>query len=309
MEANAKEVSLPDDDHIALLIILHIVHLNFDVLAGPRGFYELLNLAILCDKYDVVKLIRPWYSCWLETDREQYCAPGQEEWLFIAWTFGKEAVFKDLSKHLVLTMTIDDLGRELNGEGILIGSNMPPDVGSLPRYHDLWIAMADFVIEIIFTHRMDKIRQLLNLCNHYLDRYISATKSVCRIFEEYDSWSEYHSACNAMVLGSLIRKLNDTGLWPVPEAETVKMSVTTLGEKMMKMTCHVKPAKSSNDPEHRNCSFTTGLREDVQSVLGEVKDSVSASNLEHIRAQAEKCGVEVSQLPIATNGFSFRLAR
>lgn len=128
MEANAKEVSLPDDDPDALLIILHIAHLNFDVVTGPRSFIEILNLAIICDKYDTVKVFSPWRWCWLSTTHEQYCAPGREEWLFIAWTFGKKIVFRELFKHLVLTMTIDESGREMNGEGTLLGNNMPPGV-------------------------------------------------------------------------------------------------------------------------------------------------------------------------------------
>ncbi|KAK4697983.1 hypothetical protein P7C71_g179, partial [Lecanoromycetidae sp. Uapishka_2] len=35
LEANAKEVSLPDDDPHALLILLHIAHLNFDLITSP----------------------------------------------------------------------------------------------------------------------------------------------------------------------------------------------------------------------------------------------------------------------------------
>lgn len=135
MEANAKELALPDDDPDALLILLNIAHLNFDILTGPQCFAGLLKLALLCDKYDTAKLIRPWLGCWLETAPVEYRAPGHEEWLFIAWTFGKELVYNTLSKHLVSSISIDESGRYLNSKGTLLGESFPPGaLGSLNRF-------------------------------------------------------------------------------------------------------------------------------------------------------------------------------
>lgn len=54
---------------------------------------------------------------------------GYETWLFIAWTFGDEAVFRKISRSLVLTSTvtrIDGEERLMNAQGNMVGDTMPP---------------------------------------------------------------------------------------------------------------------------------------------------------------------------------------
>lgn len=106
--------------------------------------------------------------------------------------------------------------------------------------------------------------------------------------------TEYLPACDAIVLGSLIKGLSNAGLWPIPEAPIVTMSVTALGAKLMKLTCHLKPVKGGDeDSAHESCLFTTAFRKNVQCILVKMENGVSASDLEHMKAQAEKCGSKV----------------
>ena len=42
-----------------------------------------------------------------------------------------------------------------------------------------------------------------------------------------------------MVLGSLIRGLSRIGLWPIPEAEAITMSVSALSSKLLGITCYL----------------------------------------------------------------------
>lgn len=51
-EAEKQEVEFPDDDLDALLIILRVAHLKFRELPESLSFKELVNLAVVCDKYD-----------------------------------------------------------------------------------------------------------------------------------------------------------------------------------------------------------------------------------------------------------------
>lgn len=95
------------------------------------------------NRYDTVQLVRPWILKWqapLQAQAEESCRKGgdgyegYETWLFIAWTFGDEAVFKRISRSLVLTSTVstddeDDQSRLVNAQGETVGDNMP--VGSV----------------------------------------------------------------------------------------------------------------------------------------------------------------------------------
>ena len=54
-EASAKEVPFPEDNPEALEPILHIAHLNFSKVSTTFSVEELIELAILCDKYDIAE--------------------------------------------------------------------------------------------------------------------------------------------------------------------------------------------------------------------------------------------------------------
>ena len=53
------EIDFPEDDPDALLCVLRIAHLQFRKLPKTLDYAQLLNLAIICDKYDTVAIIRP----------------------------------------------------------------------------------------------------------------------------------------------------------------------------------------------------------------------------------------------------------
>jgi hypothetical protein len=112
-ESSATEIPFPDDDVDAMLIVLRIAHLRFSDLPSEKPFKlrDLLQLAVLCDKYDVVKLVRPFLDLhhWTRglipnVETRINCHPS---WLFIAWTFGYKDTFVALAKHLVSTLALD----------------------------------------------------------------------------------------------------------------------------------------------------------------------------------------------------------
>ena len=126
-----QEVRLEEDDPDAISLVLGIAHLHFKKIPAFLDYRQLLNLAVVCDKYDVVALVRPWYSKWEEHLSTLACDPYFEEWLFIAWTFGDTKVYTRLMKTLIVEVTSDSEGRCYRS-GKLLGSKMPPN--SLSEY-------------------------------------------------------------------------------------------------------------------------------------------------------------------------------
>ncbi len=61
LEAHSEErkVSLPDDDPKYLLLLLNIVHLQFHKVPQVLPTKDLFEMAVLCDKYDTVRVVRP----------------------------------------------------------------------------------------------------------------------------------------------------------------------------------------------------------------------------------------------------------
>jgi hypothetical protein len=76
-ECEASEIPLPDDDVDAMILVLRIAHLRFHELPGERRLSSkaLLNLSIVCDKYDLVRLVRPFLDLYVYLGYRMYRIP------------------------------------------------------------------------------------------------------------------------------------------------------------------------------------------------------------------------------------------
>ena len=131
-ESDATEIPLPDDDIEAILLVLRIAHLRFKEIPQRHNLTidALLNLAVVCDKYDLVKLVQPfldlhgWAQYHLPNIRsEKNCNPS---WFFVAWTFGYNDSFEALATYLVRRIKLDADGNAITQNGQRFPSDTPP---------------------------------------------------------------------------------------------------------------------------------------------------------------------------------------
>jgi len=119
------EIEFSDDDLCTIEIILQIAHLRFDDLPTSLNFTDLLNLAITCHKYEVVRLVGPFLRSWAWPWSPVFQESGYEQWLFIAWVFGYQDAFEALTDHLAATTRSNSEGDCLTSDGILSNDRMP----------------------------------------------------------------------------------------------------------------------------------------------------------------------------------------
>ncbi len=124
------EIAFPEDDAEALLTVLLAAHLRQqEVPQTSVGYKQLLEICVVCDKYDCIQLMRPWISKWEASlanfaDKDTY-----EEWLFIAWTTGDDATFECIARKLAFkSYTNLNSGHCLTLTGKELGGNMPPGI-------------------------------------------------------------------------------------------------------------------------------------------------------------------------------------
>jgi hypothetical protein len=135
VESEASEITLPEDNVEAMLLVLRIAHLRFKELPAKNGLslQALLDLAIVCDRYDVVSIVRPvleLYDWTIPYEFSVYLGRTNYEWLFVAWTFGYSDSFDSLARDLALNITCSDpetfvwsyFGRAIESE------LLPPDI-------------------------------------------------------------------------------------------------------------------------------------------------------------------------------------
>jgi hypothetical protein len=121
-----------EDDADALLLLLRIAHLDFISVKKQLSVAELYNLAILCDKYDCVHLIKPWVDEWslcaARAIRRQVGGELLSKFLFIAWSFGRRFDFRTSASVLLMQSGTDKNGQLLDLEGEVIPEDMPPGI-------------------------------------------------------------------------------------------------------------------------------------------------------------------------------------
>ncbi|KAF2185227.1 hypothetical protein K469DRAFT_500499, partial [Zopfia rhizophila CBS 207.26] len=122
-----KTIAFDQDDPHMLLVVLNIVHFRFKELPGSLGFGQLVELARICQRYDLVGIMKPFLPQWTRRFQDSILNPGREKWLLIAHQFGYVDDFERIARHLVVHCTVNGEGRlvSLNGK-VLLEEEFPP---------------------------------------------------------------------------------------------------------------------------------------------------------------------------------------
>jgi hypothetical protein len=131
-------VEFPDDHPNVLLNLLRIVHFqNGQVPKELPSFDWLVEIAVLCDKYDTVNAVRPHLENWMRPWIQFCLEPGYEHWLFIAWTFGCQKIFDTLAATLILDTEVHSNGNIKRSQNVVSSEAIPQD-GTMPL--EAWIS-------------------------------------------------------------------------------------------------------------------------------------------------------------------------
>ena len=125
------DVTLGDDDPKALALLLRVVHHQYAWIPKTLSDDHLYEIAIVCDKYDMRQILEPWLDQWIPVDTQVGGKIAGDQWLFIAYVFGRQDLFTGLSKDLILTSTVDAGGSLL---ALLPMSDVPDARRSFNHY-------------------------------------------------------------------------------------------------------------------------------------------------------------------------------
>lgn len=76
-----------------MILMLEIIHGHFDRVPFSLSVRRLYDLLVLCNKYDVLSLLRPWSWHWLSAMRSTLDEPYV---LWVAWEMGDVLLFRDM---------------------------------------------------------------------------------------------------------------------------------------------------------------------------------------------------------------------
>jgi len=103
-----SQIDFRKHDAEALLILLRIAHLQVADIPKHLSGSTLFSLAILCEIYECVNIVKTWLSHWVPEKLEEgrYCE--DQRILLIAWTFGREVMFNAVAARLVMQLQCPD---------------------------------------------------------------------------------------------------------------------------------------------------------------------------------------------------------
>ncbi|KAI1348545.1 hypothetical protein F5Y01DRAFT_292100, partial [Xylaria sp. FL0043] len=268
-------VKLPEDDPRAMGFILDIIHSRFESLPRINESIDtefLYQLTVLTDKYDLTAIVRPWASTWMGFIENTYgsvsTAPEAERLLWVAWVMGDFNLYKRAFQCLALNCHVDANGNLqyfIRDEAVpLFGSTLEP-----PGLH-----------ELLKRSRWDGITAMLNIYKAATNTLIysppaSKPTTVC-------GQKSGNSACEAAVLGTMIKSLASYQYWPLPEASHVRTCFSS--------TKHTLSHINIKSPVHSDCTGIKGR--DLTSLRNRmIKVDIPSSIAERMAKQAEKSGL------------------
>ncbi|KAF8426733.1 hypothetical protein EV426DRAFT_592600 [Tirmania nivea] len=211
------EITLGDDNPNALALLLRIVHHQYDWVPRTLDDNQLYQVAIVCDKYDMRGVLGLWLDQWIPEDTKSGGKITGDQWLFIAYAFGKQALFTELSKDLILTSTVDAGGSLL---APLPTSNSVQAQSSFNHY-----IPSSIVAEISNRHKRT-IQGMLDYIHQLIEAYRAPEVPRCAHQTKTDS-------CDAFFLGFLLNTFAKHKVYPKPYSQQSSISIQELKSQVL----------------------------------------------------------------------------
>lgn len=117
-------IHLEDDDACAVLMLLKVAHLPAHLLPRQITVDEFYELAIVCDKYDMARVMLSWAMSWISVTG----SVEDERWLVIAWVFRDRPLFNRVTKWLILRTRLDEDNKLVLHENRIDNALVPESV-------------------------------------------------------------------------------------------------------------------------------------------------------------------------------------
>lgn len=276
-ESAMAEITFPDDNCDAFMIVLAIAHFKLSELPAKLSRSALVELAILADKYELHGPIRMGVEAkgWMEPyHRKGTTWPplaDMNDIILITPAFGKPADLKYLANRVAMEAHVDDAQEfyllDASQNKIFVRSDAP--AGEICKFCSF---------AVVSNTDSYKVREIRRLRSEILSAWIAT----CAVgFNEVTKGSLppcRRSMCAASKAGVLLLALQNAGLFPIPnKPDAMRRSVLSYWNDIKSIGTSHKPyrpcARTSNGYNHTSsCSFEKcfgdfGIINDAEATL------------------------------------------
>ncbi|KAI5461413.1 hypothetical protein BGZ63DRAFT_424302 [Mariannaea sp. PMI_226] len=268
-------VSLPSDRPDSMSIILDIIHADFGNIPKTPAIEVLHGIMVICDKYDMIEVIRPWAADWLESAMEQESAKDADTLAmvtYIAWQLGDKGLYEAMFNKLAVLCALDQSGSLTLFDGTL-----------LTKYSNL--GPSD-ILDKIALRRTECITKVVKSVHCIIEDLVNQRA------RHHESLAESESqTCAHITLGSLWLGMIKTRGSILPDGpEEVLESVSELTDSIKKALKFVKGYEGRLGYNTIKCDHTKGIREAIDYGKKDWREVDSAEKA-FLEAQSEKTGL------------------
>ncbi|KAK5630476.1 hypothetical protein RRF57_006191 [Xylaria bambusicola] len=279
-------VRLPEDDPQAMHTIINILYGHFPVTLADEHMHieQLLNLAILADKYDLVHHFTEWSAQWVQ-DMEPYWVGRKfvgkstedlESLLWIFWVLGHEPLYTYMILQIAFHSELDAAGKLTDPTEQLCFTNEFREV-PVPPYAP---------IEIGHT-RIEVLKMIRKHIKATLEEHLHGKRQSvwlrCRRMDGADD-----GAWRQSILVAFVEMLEAEGIWPLPSAYLLTASPRSLVE-IFRVNPSIPAFMHHHDGQF--CEPDGTFWERIEKLLREVRFTLPAQSAIHLSEQAVKSGL------------------
>ncbi|RFU33368.1 hypothetical protein B7463_g2946, partial [Scytalidium lignicola] len=240
-EAQVKHmetIPFPDDDARAVEIMLYIAHLRFDKVPSKVDIDDLVEIAILADKYDAGHILQAWLGRWLNLVQPLMDTPGYEQqWLSISSIMGLPGAFVKVASRMILSSHVNEQKECITATGSVLEG--------------------DFV-ESILKARAVTIDKMLAELYSYTDSHPDRTSTMTSCTVE--SPIEGRRMCDTLIFGSFVSELIRLNFWPT------KKTCSDILSGVEALRLQLEDIDLLFQRGHANCSFSNELNDRLKSI-------------------------------------------
>jgi len=197
-----------DFDPTAMAVVLYVIHGRSSGIPEIITFENLLAIATICDYYDCAAAMSPWDKAWIQPLEKLALEPGYEDWLLVAYVFGKKELFVQLTKVVArngVTMEDGKFGVKVGGEIKKMHSHLPERIiRTAPREAEC-VMCANFTIAgDLAAKRAQAGEDILCVCRQIYNTYCDKSTVKCLNGQKY---------CDYIVFAALHLELAELGLF------------------------------------------------------------------------------------------------
>ncbi|KAM3492026.1 hypothetical protein MY3957_004684 [Beauveria namnaoensis] len=263
-DATGWTVALPEDKPAPMQVFLNIAHARFDLVPLILSVDSLYDLAVLTNYYDATPLLLPWIGAWMASLAEisQDANEIQYKMLWIAWEFGRKEEFGAIAHRMLMEQP--EQCEEAVGDQVQV----------------------PHILDEIESIRAQTISKLLHI--------VGDVAKKLTVGDQRPRWCRYathvgHHQCELMSLGSMTFCLARAGLWPLPEAAQVKLSLSDLYRILTNLVIHdIGATADAPETDHRFCNPRRMLMDRVDQVMRNISSPLTEFHVRHLEKQAKR---------------------